>query len=69
MLCFDLFYMVAFVKERLGYDDSLDTFGAYRIGGTIVSILTGILAIPVVQAAYIRLIFSNVLSLMFNLLM
>lgn len=42
------FYMVAYVKPRLGYDDSLDAFGVHGIGGIIGSILTGIFATPLV---------------------
>ena len=41
MVCF---YMVAFVKEKLGYDDSLDAFGVHGMGGIIGSILTGVFA-------------------------
>ncbi|MDP4292113.1 MAG: ammonium transporter [Bacteroidota bacterium] len=53
------FYMVAFVKERLGYDDSLDAFGVHGMGGIIGSILTGVLATPVIQSAYSGLLFGN----------
>lgn len=35
---------VAFVKERFGYDDSLDAFGIHGIGGTWGSIATGLWA-------------------------
>ncbi|MGV8138478.1 MAG: ammonium transporter [Mangrovibacterium sp.] len=38
------FFMVAYVKPRLGYDDSLDAFGVHGIGGVIGSILTGVFA-------------------------
>jgi Amt family ammonium transporter len=38
------FFMVAVVKEKLGYDDSLDAFGVHGIGGIIGSILTGVFA-------------------------
>ncbi|MCS7313992.1 MAG: ammonium transporter [Bryobacterales bacterium] len=41
VLCF---YMVAVVKHRLGYDDSLDAFGVHGVGGTVGAILTGIFA-------------------------
>ena len=41
MVCF---YMVAVVKPRLGYDDTLDAFGVHGIGGIVGSILTGIFA-------------------------
>jgi Amt family ammonium transporter len=36
--------MVAYVKVRLGYDDSLDAFGIHGAGGTIGAILTGVFA-------------------------
>lgn len=38
------FYMVAVVKPKLGYDDTLDAFGVHGIGGIIGSILTGVFA-------------------------
>jgi len=38
------FFMVAYVKPRLGYDDSLDAFGVHGVGGVIGSILTGVFA-------------------------
>lgn len=38
------FLMVSVVKERFGYDDSLDVFGVHGAGGTIGAILTGIFA-------------------------
>ena len=44
------FFMVAYVKPKLGYDDSLDAFGVHGIGGIIGAILTGILATPAIQA-------------------
>lgn len=36
--------MVAYVKTRLGYDDSLDAFGVHGVGGIIGSILIGVFA-------------------------
>ncbi|MFT4070858.1 MAG: ammonium transporter [Dysgonamonadaceae bacterium] len=38
------FTMVAFVKSKLTYDDSLDAFGVHGIGGIVGSILTGVFA-------------------------
>jgi Amt family ammonium transporter len=38
------FWMVAYVKTRLGYDDSLDAFGVHGVGGIIGSILIGVFA-------------------------
>jgi Amt family ammonium transporter len=38
------YLMVAQVKKRLGYDDTLDAFGIHGIGGTIGAIMTGVLA-------------------------
>jgi ammonium transporter len=35
---------VAFLKPRLGYDDSLDAFGVHGIGGFLGALLTGVLA-------------------------
>ncbi|MCC6367564.1 MAG: ammonium transporter [Bryobacterales bacterium] len=36
--------MVAIVKAKAGYDDSLDAFGVHGIGGTLGAVLTGVFA-------------------------
>ncbi|MGH6680744.1 MAG: ammonium transporter, partial [Bradyrhizobium sp.] len=41
ILCF---YMVATVKKRFGYDDTLDAFGIHGGGGTLGTLLTGVFA-------------------------
>jgi len=41
---FVCFYMVVVVKQKLGYDDTLDAFGVHGVGGIIGATLTGILA-------------------------
>jgi ammonia channel protein AmtB len=38
------YLMVSVVKQKFGYDDSLDVFGVHGIGGTLGAILTGIFA-------------------------
>ena len=38
------YLMVVRVKEKLGYDDSLDAFGVHGVGGTIGALLTGVFA-------------------------
>ncbi len=38
------FMMVAYIKPKLKYDDSLDAFGVHGIGGIVGSILTGVFA-------------------------
>jgi len=38
------YHMVANVKLRLGYDDSLDAFGVHGAGGTLGAVLTGVFA-------------------------
>jgi len=38
------YLMVAKVKARFGYDDSLDAFGVHGAGGTLGALLTGIFA-------------------------
>ena len=38
------FFMVAYIKPKLKYDDSLDAFGVHGIGGIVGSILTGVFA-------------------------
>jgi Amt family ammonium transporter len=38
------YHMVATVKVRFGYDDSLDAFGVHGAGGTLGALLTGVFA-------------------------
>ncbi|MDI1296029.1 MAG: ammonia channel protein, partial [bacterium] len=40
------YIFVAFVKGKLGYDDSLDVFGVHCVGGIVGAIATGIVASP-----------------------
>jgi Amt family ammonium transporter len=51
--------MVAFVKARLGYDDTLDAFGIHGVGGTIGALLTGFLADPAINSAGKGLFYGN----------
>jgi ammonium transporter, Amt family len=53
------FIMVAYVKPKFGYDDSLDAFGVHGVGGIIGAILTGVFATPLVQEAYSGAIYGN----------
>jgi Amt family ammonium transporter len=43
------YLMVATVKARFGYDDSLDAFGVHGAGGTIGALLTGVFAVSAVN--------------------
>jgi len=62
------FAMVAYIKPKLGYDDSLDAFGVHGIGGIIGSILTGVLATPLIQSAYSGSLYGNIHQLWVQLL-
>ena len=44
------FLAVAYLKNILGYDDALDTFGVHGVGGTLGAILTGVFADEKVNA-------------------
>ena len=46
------YLMVAVVKARLGYDDSLDAFGVHGAGGTIGALLTGVFATRLVNPIF-----------------
>ena len=46
------YFMVAKVKARFGYDDSLDAFGVHGAGGTIGAILTGVFAVSAVNPIF-----------------
>ncbi|HWX55754.1 MAG TPA: ammonium transporter [Verrucomicrobiae bacterium] len=46
------YLMVAHVKIRLGYDDSLDAFGVHGVGGTIGALLTGVFALRAINPIF-----------------
>ena len=46
------YLMVATVKAKFGYDDSLDAFGVHGAGGTIGAILTGVFATRAVNPVF-----------------
>lgn len=43
-------YGAIFLKEKFGYDDSLDAFGVHGVGGTLGALLTGVFATPAVNS-------------------
>ena len=49
VLCY---LMVAKVKGRFGYDDSLDAFGVHGAGGTVGALLTGVFAVRAVNPIF-----------------
>jgi len=53
------FFMVAVVKAKLGYDDTLDAFGIHGVGGTLGAILTGVFADPAINPAGKGLLYGN----------
>ncbi len=42
---------VAIIKQRLGYDDSLDAFGVHGVGGTVGALATGLFATKLINPA------------------
>ncbi len=54
------YFAVAKVKNKLGYDDSLDAFGIHGVGGTFGALITGVLASTAVNPAGVDgLLFGN----------
>ncbi|MGC2064486.1 MAG: ammonium transporter [Thermodesulfovibrionales bacterium] len=53
------FFAVAWLKPKLGYDDTLDAFGIHGIGGTLGAILTGVFADPSINEAGKGLLYGN----------
>jgi Amt family ammonium transporter len=45
------YFAVIVLKAKLGYDDSLDTFGVHGIGGSVGAVLTGVFCLAAVQGA------------------
>ena len=48
---FVCYFMVAMVKNKFGYDDSLDAFGVHGIGGLVGCLLTGVFATRAINDA------------------
>jgi Amt family ammonium transporter len=46
------YWMVAKVKAKFGYDDSLDAFGVHGAGGTLGALLTGVFASSAVNSIF-----------------
>jgi ammonium transporter, Amt family len=46
------YWMVAKVKAKFGYDDSLDAFGVHGAGGTLGALLTGVFAVSAVNPIF-----------------
>ena len=46
------YWMVAVIKAKFGYDDSLDAFGVHGAGGTLGAILTGVFAVSTVNPIF-----------------
>lgn len=53
------YIMVAFIKAKLGYDDTLDAFGIHGVGGTIGALLTGVFADPAINSLGTGLLYGN----------
>ena len=46
------FFMVVTVKNKFGYDDSLDAFGVHGAGGTVGAVLTGLFATSAINPVF-----------------
>jgi Amt family ammonium transporter len=53
------FYSVAVLKQKLGYDDSLDVFGVHGMCGVWGALATGIFANPAITEGAKGLVFGN----------
>lgn len=51
--------MVAFVKPRFGYDDTLDAFGVHGIGGLWGALATGLFAVKAVNSSGVDGLFAG----------
>jgi len=61
------FFSVARLKQKLGYDDSLDAFGVHGMCGTLGALATGLFADPAVNPAGTGLFFGNEQQLLVQL--
>lgn len=53
------FYSVSIIKQKIGYDDSLDAFGVHGICGIWGALATGIFANPAITEGAAGLIYGN----------
>ncbi len=53
------FFVVVYMKPRLGYDDTLDAFGIHGVAGTLGALLTGVFADPTINEAGKGLLYGN----------
>ncbi len=53
------YYSVAVIKQKLGYDDSLDAFGVHGVCGIWGALATGLFANPAVNEAGVGLFYGN----------
>ena len=52
--------MVAYIKAKMGYDDTLDAFGVHGVGGAWGALMTGIFATKAINPAGANgLLFGN----------
>jgi len=67
------FWSSSWLKNKLGYDDSLDAFGVHGIGGIIGALLTGVFVVPTIggtdgsfliqlKGVVVTLVYSGVLT-------
>lgn len=54
------FFFCTTIKNKFGYDDSLDAFGVHGIGGTLGALLTGVFASAAVSPGASGLLVGNV---------
>ncbi len=62
------FYSVAVLKQKIGYDDSLDAFGVHGMCGIWGALATGIFANPGINEAGTGLLFGNPKQLLVQLI-
>jgi len=53
------YFFVVILKQKFGYDDSLDAFGVHGVGGTFGALATGLFANPSVNSAGKGLFYGN----------
>ncbi|HWR88694.1 MAG TPA: ammonium transporter [Dissulfurispiraceae bacterium] len=62
------YFAVAKLKQKLGYDDTLDAFGIHGIAGTLGAILTGVFADPSINELGKGLLYGNPGQLMVQII-
>ena len=62
------YFAVTWLKQRFGYDDSLDVFGVHGVSGAWGAIATGLFAAPFINPLGVGLFYGNPMQMVWQLI-